>query len=384
MTTLRFHAPYMEWAKARPSPRFDLAGSNVLPCSIDELTGARDAIALDGRNENGYAPLVVSIAARYGVFPPQVTTAQGASGANFLACAALLEPGDEVLVERPGYDPLLGAPRLLGARVVRFDRDFAGGFALDPDRVRRAMTPRTRLIIITSPHNPTGVIADDAALDEVGRIAAAQGAHVLVDEVYLDATVTPEEVRLKPDATEGASVVSGFSRTLPVTAAGRGDVFLTTSSLTKSYGLSGLRCGWILSSAAVAERLRRARDVIDGTGSIVTERLATLAFSQLDRLIARSAALLAVNGALVRKVLHSRPELELVEPHGGTVVFPRLRDVADSSRFAERLLNERATAIVPGRFFEAPAHFRVGFGGATDALGGGLDALTAALDGREW
>ena len=365
----------MEWAKARRPPRFDLAGSNVLPCSIDELIGARDAIAMDGPNENGYAPLVESIAARYGVLPAQVTTAQGASGANFLVCAALLEPGDEVLVERPGYDPLLGAPRLLGARVVRFDRDLGGRFALDPDRVRQAMTPRTRLIIITSPHNPSGVLVHDDALDEVGRIAAGQGAYVLVDEVYLDASVASDQVRLKPDATD-------VSRTL--TAASRGDVFLTTSSLTKSYGLSGLRCGWILSSPAVAERLRRARDVIDGTGSIVTERLATLAFSQLDRLIARSAALLAVNGALVRTFLHARPELELVEPRGGTVVFPRLRDVADSSRFAERLLNERETAIVPGRFFEAPAHFRVGFGGATDALGGGLDALGAALDKREW
>lgn len=390
MTSLRFHAPYMEWAKTRPSPRFDLAGSNVLTCSIDELTGARDAVALEGRNDNGYVPLVESIAARYGVLPAQVTTAQGASGANFLVCAALLEPGDEVLVERPGYDPLLGAPRLLGAGVVRFDRDFAGGFALDPDRVRRALTPRTRLIIITSPHNPTGVVVDDDALDEVGRIAAAQGAHVLVDEVYLDASGAAEEIRLKPDATDtappkpdaSASVVSGLSRTL--TAAGRGDVFLTTSSLTKSYGLAGLRCGWILSSAAVAERLRRARDVIDGSGSIVTERLATLAFSQLDRLIARSAALLAVNGPLVRTFLHARSELEVVEPRGGTVVFPRLRDVADTSRFADRLLNERATAIVPGHFFEAPAHFRVGFGGATDALRGGLAALTAALDGREW
>ena len=118
MTTLRFHAPYMEWAKARQAPRFDLAGSNVLPCTIDELTGGREAIALDGRNENGYAPLLEAIAARYGVLPTQVTTAQGASGANFLVCAGLLEPGDEVLVERPGYDPLLGAPRLLGARVL--------------------------------------------------------------------------------------------------------------------------------------------------------------------------------------------------------------------------------------------------------------------------
>jgi aspartate/methionine/tyrosine aminotransferase len=169
-----------------------------------------------------------------------------------------------------------------------------------------------------------------------------------------------------------------------LTAAGRGDVFLTTSSLTKSYGLAGLRCGWILSSPALAERLRRARDVIDGSGSIVAERLATLAFSQLDRLIARSRALLAVNGPLVRNFLHARPELEAVEPRGGTVVFPRLRHAADSSRFAERLLTGRETAVVPGRFFEAPAHFRVGFGGATDVLRGGLEALAAALDGREW
>ena len=385
----------MEWAKARVSPRFDLANSNILPCSIEELTGARDAIALTGHNENGYAPLVEAIAARYGVLPAQVTTAQGASGANFLVCAALLEPGDDVLVERPGYDPLLGAPRLLGARVVRFDRDPAS-FALDPDAVRRAMTPRTRLIIVTSPHNPTGVVVDDAALDEVGRIAAAQGAYVLVDEVYLDASVGLPEIRLKPDATDAqirlkaeatdaqirlkAEATDAQIRLKPDAT----EVFLTTSSLTKSYGLSGLRCGWILSSAAVAERLQRARDVIDGTGSIVAERLATLAFSQLDRLIARSAALLAVNGPLVREFLRARPEIEVVEPRGGTVVFPRLRGVADSSRFAERLLHERETAIVPGRFFEAPAHFRVGFGGETGALRGGLDALNAALDGREW
>jgi aspartate/methionine/tyrosine aminotransferase len=370
----------MEWAKARVSPRFDLANSNMLPCSIEELTGARDAIALGGRNENGYAPLVEAIATRYGVRPAQVTTAQGASGANFLVCAALLEPGDDVLVERPGYDPLLGAPRLLGARVVRFDRDPDARFALDPDRVRRAITPRTRLIIVTSPHNPTGVILDDAALDEVGRIAAAQGAYVLVDEVYLDAAVGLPEIRLKPDATEAQSRLKPDATDAPHTT----DVFLTTSSLTKSYGLSGLRCGWILSSAAVAERLHRARDVIDGTGSIVTERLATLAFAQLDRLIARSTALLAVNGALVRTFLHARPELEVVEPLGGTVVFPRIRGVADSSRFADRLLHERETAIVPGRFFEAPAHFRVGFGGETGALRGGLEALHEALDGKEW
>ena len=371
--TLRFHAPYMEWAKTRPVPRFDLATSSMLACPIDELPGARDAVALTGSNDNGYAPLMQAIAARYGVGADQVTTAQGASGANFLVCAALLGIGHEVLVERPGYDPLLAAPRLMGAGTARFDRDFSSGFGLDPDRVRRAMTPATKLIILTSPHNPSGVIVDRAALIEIGQIAGANDAHVLVDEVYLDATV--------------ASTVNGDGpplSTAGTTAAQLGEMFIATSSLTKSYGLSGLRCGWILSSAAVAERLRRARDVVDGTGPIVTERLAALAFERLDLLIARSKALLETNGSIVRDFLTSRKDVEWADPHGGTVVFPRLRDVTDSRIFVERLFAERDTAVVPGRFFEAPAHFRIGFGGPTEPLLGGLAEIGAALDARAW
>lgn len=358
---MRFHAPYLEWAKIRLSPRFDLAGSNVLTCSVEDLQGARDAIELSGRNDNGYAPLLEAIARRYEVRPSQVTTAQGTSGANFLVCSALLGAGDDVLVETPGYDPLLGAPRMLGANVVRFARTFEDGWALDPARVGAAMTPRTRLIIITSPHNPTGTLADVEALRAVGRLAERAGARVLVDEVYLDA------------AGSDASV-----------AATLGDVFITTSSLTKSYGLAGLRCGWILSSDDVAARLRRARDVVDGSGPIVTERLSVLAFEQLDRLIARTRALLDRNTALVRAMLRARPDLEFVHPAGGTVVFPRIRGVDNADRFAERLMRDRETAVVPGRFFDAPAHFRIGFGGPTAALEGGLAQIASALDGREW
>jgi aspartate/methionine/tyrosine aminotransferase len=358
--TFRFHAPYMEWAKTRPAARYDLAGSNVLACSIDDLPGARDAVALSGKNDDGYLPLIEAIAARYGVDACRVTTATGTSGANFLVCAALLEPGDDVLVERPGYDPLLGAPRMLSAHTNRFNREFNERYALDPDRVRRAMTPRTRVIVVTRPHNPSGAVAADDALDEVGRIAESAGAHVLVDEVYLDATASAA-----PAAT-------------------RGDVFITTSSLTKSYGLAGLRCGWSVASPEVSERLRRARDVVDGTGSIVAERLGTLAFAHLDDLLARARALLSTNAALVREFLGGRAELEYVKPPGGTVLFPRLRGVSSADTFAERLLRERETAVVPGRFFEAPAHFRLGLGGATEPLKGGLAALGAALDARAW
>jgi aspartate/methionine/tyrosine aminotransferase len=358
---MRFHAPYMEWAKKRQTPTYDLAGSNVLACTIDDLEGARDALLLSGPNENGYPPLLGAIAAHYGLRREHVTTASGASGANFQVFAALLAPGDDVLVERPGYDPLLGAPRLLGANVLRFDRRFEDSYALDPDRVAHAITPRTRLIVVTSPHNPTGALAEQSALEEVGRLAESRGAHVLVDEVYLDAA----GVSVRP-------------------AALLGETFISTSSLTKSYGLASLRCGWTLSSPAVAERIRRARDVIDGTGSIAAERLSELAFGQLPRLAARAAALIATNSRMAHDFLEARAELEVVLPKASTVLFPRLRGCADTSGFAERLLTERGTAIVPGRFFDAPGHFRIGFGTSTDVVRAGLEQLGAALDRGEW
>ncbi|HEX5474425.1 MAG TPA: pyridoxal phosphate-dependent aminotransferase [Vicinamibacterales bacterium] len=350
----------MEWAKTHRRAAFDLTGSNMLACSIDDLPGARDALSFTGSNDTGYRPLVEAIATRYGVSEPQVMTASGTAGANLLALAALLEPGDDVMVERPGYDPLAGAARLLGANVVSFDRPFDGGFRLDPDRVRAAITPRTRAIVITSPHNPGGVLADGAALDEVGRLAEKAGAHVVVDEVYLDA------------ADPGAPP-----------AATRGDQFVSTSSLTKSYGLSSLRCGWTIASEALTFRIRRARDVVDGTGSIVAERLSGLAFEHLDRLAERARRILDANRPLVREFLASRPELEWVESRS-TVVFPRLRGVPDAGRFVERLLDERDTGLVPGRFFDAPAHFRLGIAGRADVLRAGLEQIGAALDARAW
>jgi aspartate/methionine/tyrosine aminotransferase len=269
--------------------------------------------------------------------------------------AALLEPGDDVLVERPGYDPLLGAARMIGARTVRFDRTFEDGYALDPGRVRAAMTPCTKVIVVTNPHNPTGVTADPAAIDELGRIAQAAGAHVIVDEVYRDVTGDSGEP-----------------------AAARGDVFITTSSLTKSYGLSSLRAGWAIASPDLSYRIRRARDVVDGTGSIVAERLAVLAFEHLDALYLRARAILARNKALADTFLATHPQLEWV-PSAGTIVFPRITGVADSRLFVERVMQERQTALGPGSFFEAPAHFRLGYGGESERLREGLARISSVL-----
>ena len=210
-------APYMVWAKQHARARWDLTPSNLLCCTVDDLPGARDAVELAGDNDDGYRPLVEAIAGRHLVAPEQVATANGCSGANFLVFAALVGPGDEVLVERPGYDPLLAAPQVLGARVIRFDRRHEDGYRLDPSAIETALTSRTRLIVVTNAHNPTGVVASAAELDALARIAERAGVPVLVDEVYLDSA---HDAGARP-------------------AASRSPLFISTGSLTKSYGLRG-------------------------------------------------------------------------------------------------------------------------------------------------
>jgi aspartate/methionine/tyrosine aminotransferase len=350
-------APYMTWAKLHARPAYNLAGSNLLACTLDDLPGAREALEINGDNDEGYGPLVDAIACRYGVPAGMVATAPGTSGANFLVFVALVRAGDEVLVEQPGYDPLMGAASVLGARVTRFERRFEDGYRLDPEAVRRAITPRTRLVVVTNLHNPSGVLASEEDLDEVGRIADGVGAKVLVDEVYLDS-------------------VPGMRRP----AGARAPVFVTTSSLTKSYGLSGLRCGWVIASADVAEQVRRARDVVDGSGAFPAERLSVLAFSRLDGLAARARGILGPNRQRILEFLSSDPRFEFVAPAGGTVVFPRLRGTVDATPFVERLARDFDTGLVPGSFFEAPAHLRIAFGGRRDILEEGLARIARALD----
>ena len=313
---------------------------------------------LSGNSDNGYTPLVAAIAERYGVQPEQVATANGAAGANFQAFAALLEPGDDVLMERPGYDPLPGAARLLGANVMLFDRRFDDGLRARSRR-RRASDDAPH-----APHHHHRHRTIPPAWSRIRRALKAVGR----------ARTQRRRVRARR---------RGLPRCRQVTrspAALSANEFISTSSLTKSYGLSSLRCGWSLSSPAMAERIRRARDVIDGSGSVAAEQLATLAFAQLDKLEARKAAILSRNRPLVHDFIRNRPDLEACCPRNSTVVFPRIRGLDDTTAFAERLLTERGTAVVPGRYFDAPAHVRLGFGGPTAALQAGLERLGAALD----
>jgi aspartate/methionine/tyrosine aminotransferase len=352
----------MRWAKTRPRVTFDLASSGLVPVSTEELLGearATEAVPLSGPNDEGFPPLREAIAARYGRPYDCVSIAPGASGANFLALLALLKPGDDVLIERPAYDPLIGAARAAGANVVHFDRSRQKGFALDPYVVRTALTPATKLIVISNAHNPSGALAARDVLEQIGVMAETIGAHVLVDEVYLEAQHDESPI--------------------PPTTAALGDAFVVTSSLTKAYGLAGLRCGWILASRQVSERIRITRDIVDGSGPFVAEHLAVRAFKHIDRLKARARTILAANFAALRSMVESSPRLEWVPPAAGTTAFPRVRGVDDTSALVDRLVTEYDTIAVPGRFFQAPEHIRISFGGPSAMVIEALARLDRAL-----
>ena len=354
-------APYMTWAKTRLPAKYDLVASNLLACSIDDLPGARETLSLEGTNENGYPPLLNAIARHYGVTPARVMTGNGCSGANLLAIAAVVSPGDEVLMERPYYDPIAGTAELVGAKVNYFDRRFEDGYALDERALEAAITPRTRLIVLTNAHNPSGILLDDDSIRRAAAIAAAHGAVLLVDEVYLDIVNLLENgPRHTPAALLAPNAIS-------------------TSSLTKSYGLNALRCGWAVASEDLAERMRRARDVVDGIAPVPIERLSVLAFNQLDALTDRARVIVGRNIDLFQVWMKGKKQLELAGPARGTVVFPRLRGVDDTRAFAESLHRGHDVAVVPGYFFGEPRNFRISLSGRADNLQRGLDALGAVL-----
>jgi aspartate/methionine/tyrosine aminotransferase len=347
---------YMHWAKFKRPVRYALTGSEVPHFHLDRLGVSVADLDTDGASHPRYAPLRERIAARYSVDVPNVIAADGTSMANFLAMATLIAPGDEVLVEHPAYDPLLGAASFLGARINRFERKATEAFRLDPAEVERQLSSSTRLIVITNLHNPSGSLADEDDLRAVGRLASKVGARVLIDEVYLDAAVPPR-----------ASAVH------------LGPEFVCTNSLTKVYGLSGLRCGWILAEPELAERMWRLNDLFGVNQAHQAERLACVAFDRIEDIIGDNPALLERNRALFNTFVNGRSDVECAPAEHGITAFPHWAG-GDTQRLDDHLHERYDTAVVPGRWFELPDHFRVGFALPTDEFEEALSRLGRALD----
>ena len=354
---MKKESAFMHWAKTRPKVKYDLALSGILNLPVAELEFDPKQLELHGDNAYGYRPLVEALAKHRNVSPKNVVTVSGGTSlANHLAMAALIEDGDEVLIEQPTYDPLLAVARYLDAKIRRFPRPFEIEFKIDIDALEKQITPRTRLIVVTNLHNPSSALVDDGMLRKIGELARNVGARVLVDEVYLEA----------------------MFENAPASAISLGPEFVVTSSLTKGYGLSGLRCGWIFAEPKLAEKIRRLDDIFAASAPHVMERLSLAAITQLPKIAARAKSMLETNRQTLRKFFQTRNDVDVVPTKFGTTSFPRARSV-DVEKLCDLLIEKYETAVVPGKFFESPQHIRIGMCCEPNNFGAGVERVGQAL-----
>jgi aspartate/methionine/tyrosine aminotransferase len=349
----------MEWAKTRSDARFNLASSGLADYPLAELGAVLADLEINGDSYYGYRPLLERLARKAGEDPDRIVHATGTSMANLLALGATAEAGDEVLIEEPTYTLLVDAARWLRLDVRRFPRRAEAGFRIDPRDVEQALTPRTRLVVLTNLHNPSNAFVPPEDLRRIGDAARSVGARVLVDEVYLEA-----------HAVLGRPWRS---------AARLGSEFVTTSSLTKAYGLSGLRCGWIVAEPDLARRIWRLNDLFGVIPAHPAELLSVIALDQLDRVAARARQILETNTEGTNAFLAARPELACEPVSGGMIAFPRLLR-GDVKSLCSVLRERFETTVVPGRFFGAPEHFRMALGQMPEEVAFGLVRLGQALD----
>ena len=353
---------YIRWAKGLPKARINLARSGLEPCP-PELLGLRASdLVANLPVHDGYRPLLEALARRYRVKPANVFTLPGGTSfANWMAAAAALHgapANNEVIVERPVYQPLLRIAQNLGGKVRRFDRYFDERYEIDLDRFERMINRRTRLAIVSNLHNPSGIKTPMPALRSMARMLARVGAYLIVDEVYHEC--------LWGRQTESAI------------HAGRN--VITTNSLTKAYGLDGLRAGWILGPRSIIDRAARIQDLLANNGVAPGEQMSLAALRHLPAIRRRAQGLLAPNLQVVRTFLANEPRLHAHVPDGGNIVFAKLPRGVSSERLADRLCQKYSTLIVPGRFFECPDFVRFSFGIRTSRLKKGLAYISRALD----
>jgi aspartate/methionine/tyrosine aminotransferase len=360
VTSVR-ESEYLEWARAQGDIKYSLAISGVPPVDVSLLSPSLDDFTMVADNEYGWLPLLERIAERYGVDVKNVVLAHGTSMANHLACAALVEAGDHVLIESPVYDPLVAVPRYLGCEVDFFERKAKDGYYLDVTRVESALTRRTRLVILSNLHNPTGAVINRAELELLAGLAESRGFYVLVDEVYLEWTYGAGR---EPEIRSAINISPRF---------------VTTRSLTKVFGLAALRAGWILAQPELATRLRRLNGLFASSMSHPAERLAARAFDHAEMLLEQQRRRVDRNRSIAAEFIESDPRLSWSRPEAGTVGFVRLEG-GDVDGLVERLLKNESL-VTPGRFFGVDDHFRIGFGMEQTHLEEGLKRLGSALLG---
>ncbi len=343
--------------------RYNLSDSGVHPLKLGQLltlagvTEETLETELSYGQSNGTDVLRERIAALYaGAGADQVVVTNGSAEANFIAAWRLVRPGDVVTVLTPTYMQLPGLADAFGAEVRRLPLREVNGWQVDPGDVDAAIDESTRLVVVTNPQNPTGIRLSETSLAAVVGAAERVGAWVLADEVYVGAE------------REGPETPSLF---------GRYERVIATGSLSKAYGLQGLRIGWLVAPADLPEELWGRKDYTTISPGLLTDTLAAHALRTdvRDRLIQRTRSIIAEGLEVLRRWIDDVGRFHLSGHEAGAVCFPSYDLPVDSDVLAERLRTEYDVLVVPGAHFELGRYLRIGIGIPTGELEAALDRV---------
>jgi aspartate/methionine/tyrosine aminotransferase len=348
---------------------FNLSESGVHPLRLGELVhdaGSRDALlgeVLRYTQTNGTPALRELIAAIYpGATRDHVQVTNGGSEANYLATWKLVEPGDEMVAMTPNYKQMWNLARAFGASVVDWPLISDGArWRMDIDALERLVTPRTRLIIICNPNNPTGARFPAADLDRVAAIAERHNSWLLADEIYRGA---------ERDGCETASMW------------GRSNRVIVTSGLSKAYGLPGLRVGWVVATPPLVESLWAYHDYTTIAPGALSDALARRVLEPRRRaaILERTRGILNQNFPVVASWLDAHAGLfSYVPPDAGAIIYARYHHPINSTELVTRIRKEKSVLVVPGDHFGMDGYLRIGFGEEAGYLREALDRVHACL-----
>jgi len=351
----------MRWAKSQLGRvRYPLSGSAIPNVTAAELGIQTEEIRISQRSQDGDSGVLDFLSLHFDVPRERIFVTHGTTLAVYVMAAAVLPPGGEALMESPGYEPLAAAVRSIGGRVSYFSRPFDRGFQPDPAEIAGKLRAGASLVILTNLHNPSGVALAPGVFAEIAAAAEATGAWVLADEVYLEALGAGRELM----------------------AARQPGRIISAASVSKVYGLSGIRIGWAIAPAAVVRRAYEIADYLTVETSTAADSVFLKAATRFDALIQRSRAICRERWHIVNHWLASRSGLACVPPAGGAICFPKLPTGASADQLFPLAL-KRDTLIVPGRFFQADNHFRLGYSLPPADLIIALERLGSALDELE-
>jgi aspartate/methionine/tyrosine aminotransferase len=352
---------YMRYAKRLEyADGIFMAGSGMNKPRRDKLQFKESDFSLDSLCSNYGDPRNLAwLADKYGTTGEHVVLTAGSSEANFLVYCAALSAGDKVIVETPGYPQFSSLASMIGAEVLWLPRHLENGFEPDIEEFKKLLDENVRLVVLTNLHNPSMARMPQELMQEIVKLSAENDTLVLVDEVYID--------HLKP----GDGDASAFSL---------GDNVVVTSSLTKVYGLSGLRFGWAVGPAKLMNTMLDLIDIVDPELPTVTQNMANRALQNLGRLRPIARRLHEQNWPIVKEWADARPDVEYFHPPGGITVWLRMTDIEETGNLATIARNDYGVLVVPGEYFQSPGWLRIGYKIEPTAVREGLSRLGKAID----